>query len=128
MFMNSTTLSTESTEGITAVRSVEHLEDPQHYRDEPFAPSQEAYSFTWDIKDDRTVVESNKPKRRKLTASERARTKALKLAGGACENCRRKKKKVLPIYICVCRRSSNLCLLVHTQRPLQSFGRTTNDG
>ncbi|CRG88223.1 hypothetical protein PISL3812_05250 [Talaromyces islandicus] len=92
IFMNSTPLPTEPSEGNTR-DSVEHLEDPQFYREGPFAPSQESYSFTWDMKEDRTVVESNKPKRRKLTASERARTKALKLAGGACDNCRRKKKK-----------------------------------
>ncbi|KAH8694017.1 hypothetical protein BGW36DRAFT_430040 [Talaromyces proteolyticus] len=57
-------------------------------------PSQEAWSFTWDSKgENRNLAERVKPKRRKLTASERARTKALKLAGGACEICRKKKKK-----------------------------------
>jgi hypothetical protein len=92
IFMNNTRPPTESSES-TPAGNLEQFDNP-NYIDGPFAPPQEAWSFTWDMKEDRTIVERNKPKRRKLTPSERARTKALKLAGGACDNCRRKKKKV----------------------------------
>jgi len=91
MFMNSTILPVDLPEK----HSFDDIID-EFNAGEPFGGPNEAWSFTWNIKDDKNVVETTKPKRRKLTPLERARTKALKLAGGACDNCRRKKKKVRP--------------------------------
>jgi hypothetical protein len=59
-------------------------------------PSQELRFINWNSeRDGDSLLQPRTPStRRKLTASEKARVKALKVAGGACDACRRAKKRV----------------------------------
>ncbi|OKL56724.1 hypothetical protein UA08_08038 [Talaromyces atroroseus] len=56
---------------------------------------QEPLMLNWDLRRDRysIIPPRTKTKRRKLTSFEKDRTKALKKAGGACDACRKVKKR-----------------------------------
>lgn len=58
------------------------------------ADSQEVGVVVWNSRGDAAPVSGNRRKRRKMTDDELVRGRALKAVGGACDGCRKRKKKV----------------------------------